>query len=94
MGRELEYPLELIPTAKLEYFQERKGFNLFSIFSNPMILMSLVTIGMMFMIPKMKESIQDPEIKKEMEAASQKKPELPEMPDVASKLADWFSPKK
>jgi ER membrane protein complex subunit 7 len=64
IGRELEYPLDLTPTGRLEYFQERKGFSIITIFSNPMILMSLVTIGMMFLLPKMKESIQDPEIRK------------------------------
>lgn len=50
-----------------------------------MLIMSAVSLGMVFLIPKMKDAITDPEILKEIEERQKKNPGnpagLPEMPD-------------
>ncbi len=42
--------------------QEHPKFSILSLFANPMLLMSGVTLLMVFLIPKMKDAITDPEI--------------------------------
>ena len=54
----------LKPRSKIEYFTERPKFNVWSLLGNPMLLMSAVTLAMVFVIPKLKESITDPELRK------------------------------
>jgi hypothetical protein len=50
----------LTALAKYEYFERRKGFNVFMLLKNPMVLMMLVSVGLMFCMPKMMEGL-DPE---------------------------------
>ena len=59
------HPLELKALATYEYFEERKGFSIMSILKNPMIMMMLVSVGLMFMMPKMMEGL-DPEEREQM----------------------------
>ena len=65
------YPLVIYPQATYEYFEQRRGFSILSLFKNPMVLMMIVGVGMMWGMPKMMEGL-DPEekarMKKQMEA--------------------------
>ena len=67
----VKYPLVLFPQATYEYFEKRKGFSIFNMLKNPMVLMMLVSGVAMFAMPKMMEGL-DPEekaqMKKQMEA--------------------------
>lgn len=61
----IPYPLELTAHASYEYFEPRKGFSIFAIFKNPMFMMMLFSVGIMFLMPKMMEGL-DPEEKERM----------------------------
>lgn len=61
---EVPYPLELQPKGMLTYFQPVEQFNIWGLFANPMIIMTLATLFFVFIIPKLKDSINDPEIRK------------------------------
>lgn len=63
--RPVKYPLVLNPKGTYQYFQTKKGFSIFSMFKNPMVLMMLFSIGMMVVMPKMMEGM-DPEEKAKM----------------------------
>jgi ER membrane protein complex subunit 7 len=52
--------LVLTALASYEYFETKRGFSLFSILKNPMVLMMIFTGGIMYMLPKMMEGM-DPE---------------------------------
>jgi hypothetical protein len=65
-----------------------------------MLLMSGVTLLMLFFLPKIKDTLIDPETQQELllkqqSDAVKRKEEMPQvqMPDVAANLADWFAPK-
>ncbi|KAI8911652.1 hypothetical protein EDD86DRAFT_245920 [Gorgonomyces haynaldii] len=49
---------------EIEPVQPRQQFSVMSLLSNPMILMSVVTFGLFFLLPKLKDQI-DPEALKE-----------------------------
>ena len=48
----LEYPIKLIPQTRKTFFVEREGFDVVSMFKNPMMLMMLFAAGMIFILPK------------------------------------------
>eukprot|EP00934_Nitzschia_sp_Nitz4_P005758 Nitzschia sp. Nitz4//scaffold20_size174350//93122//93873//NITZ4_002106-RA/size174350-snap-gene-0.218-mRNA-1//1//CDS//3329541821//5748//frame0 len=52
-----KYPLELSPQATLEYFEKPKGFNIFGLLKNPMIIMVLFSGVMMYLMPKMMDDL-------------------------------------
>lgn len=58
-----------------------------------MLLMSAFSLGMIFLIPKMKDAITDPEIIKEIEERKKKGESNPtmELPDITGNLADFFA---
>ena len=60
------YPLVLHPHATYEYFEKKKGFSMFSILKNPMVIMMVMSAGLMFLMPKMMEGL-DPEEKARMQ---------------------------
>lgn len=60
-----KYPLVLYPFAKYQYFMPRRGFSLFGMLKNPMVLMMLFSGVMMYVMPKMMEGL-DPEEKAAM----------------------------
>ncbi|KAK5163599.1 uncharacterized protein LTR77_010548 [Saxophila tyrrhenica] len=68
-----EATFEVRPFAQKEFYMERGGFNILSFLKSPMILMSLVSVVMIFGLPKMMENM-DPEMKAEMEQMSSKGP--------------------
>ncbi|KAI9098729.1 hypothetical protein DFS34DRAFT_618743 [Phlyctochytrium arcticum] len=90
------YPLALQAKAKYEFFAKREGFNAWSILSNPMILMSGVTLLMVFVMPKMMANMPE-EVKQGASGGQQQvqQPETPQisMPDISQNLANWFAPK-
>ncbi|KAK9479454.1 hypothetical protein V1514DRAFT_327959 [Lipomyces japonicus] len=59
-GARQPYPIELKPIHPAVYYQFREGFNVFKLFKNPMLLLSLFSLLMVFVLPKIKDSI-DPE---------------------------------
>lgn len=63
----IAHPLVLTAHATYEYFEQRPGFSIFSLLRNPMLLMMLFTVGMMYLMPKMMENL-EPEEKEKMRA--------------------------
>ena len=57
----IKYPLVLNPHAKYDYFEKRRGFNLFVILKNPMVLMMGFGAILMFLMPKMMEGLSEEE---------------------------------
>jgi ER membrane protein complex subunit 7 len=53
----IAYPLVLRPHATYTYFEKRQGLSLFSILKNPMVLMMVFSLGLMFLMPKMMEGL-------------------------------------
>lgn len=66
----MKHPLNLKAHASFQYFEEKKGFAIGSILKNPMMLMMLVSVGMMFLMPKMMENL-EPEERERMQKQMQ-----------------------
>ncbi|KAK9471810.1 uncharacterized protein V1510DRAFT_403856 [Dipodascopsis tothii] len=66
-GPRQPYPIELQPYRPAEYYQYREGFNVLKLFKNPMLLVSVVSLVMVFVLPKLMENM-DPEALKELQA--------------------------
>ncbi|KAJ3121082.1 Prefoldin subunit 6 [Nowakowskiella sp. JEL0407] len=94
-GPKLSHPIELTPKRPLVYFHEREKFNVMSLFSNPMILLSVFSLGAVFLLPKLTANM-DPEMLEEMKQ-TQKSMGLGnngqvEMPDFQKSMMDWLAP--
>jgi ER membrane protein complex subunit 7 len=63
----IAHPLVLRAHATYEYFEHRPGFSVVSLLRNPMLLMMLFTVGMMYLMPKMMDNL-EPEEKEKMRA--------------------------
>lgn len=63
--RPISHPLTLYTNAEFKYFQKRPSFSFFAMFKNPMVLMMVVGVGMMFVMPQMMGNL-DPEQKEQM----------------------------
>ena len=66
----VEHPLQLKAYATFEYFEQRRGFSIFMILKNPMVLMMAFSVGLMFLMPKMMEGLEPEErakMKEQME---------------------------
>lgn len=61
----IKYPLTLTAHAEYDYFERRRSFSSFNIFKNPMILMALFSVVLMFVMPSMMQNL-DPEQKEQM----------------------------
>lgn len=61
----ISHPLTLYTNAKLNYFQPRPTFSPFRMLKNPMVLIMLFSVGMMFVMPQMMGNL-DPEQKEQM----------------------------
>jgi len=55
----VSHPLELIAHAKYQYSTKNPGPNFWMLFQNPMALLMLVTIGFMFIMPKIMDTMDD-----------------------------------
>jgi ER membrane protein complex subunit 7 len=62
----IQHPIHLKAHAKYEYFQPKQGFSPAALLKNPMMLMMLLSIGMMFLMPKMMENL-EPEERERMQ---------------------------
>jgi len=60
------YPILLTAHAKYEYFEKQQGFAFSSILKNPMMLMMIFSVGLMFVMPMMMDNL-DPEDKERMQ---------------------------
>ena len=56
VGQVIPYPLQLEPTQKLKYFEEREKFDPTVYLKNPMVLMGVMMAFMAFVMPKMVSS--------------------------------------
>ena len=45
------HPITLTAAAGIEYFEAKRGFSLLSIVKNPMLLMMVFTVGMVYLMP-------------------------------------------
>ena len=54
---ELAYPIVLQPFEKRDFFVKRESFSVLSILSNPMIIMGLVSLGLVYYMPKAMENL-------------------------------------
>mmetsp|Transcript_28076 Transcript_28076/g.24802 ORF Transcript_28076/g.24802 Transcript_28076/m.24802 type:complete len:150 (-) Transcript_28076:26-475(-) len=52
-GSKLKHPIVFSPTAKKQYYEVKEPFNIMGIFKNPMILMMVVSLGLVFLMNKM-----------------------------------------
>lgn len=62
--------IQLYAHAKYDYFEPRPKFSIFGLFKNPMMLMMLVSGGLMLLMPKMMEGMDDEQreqMRKQME---------------------------
>lgn len=69
-GPVVSVPLVISPVFRPTYLMPREQFSLFSMLSNPMMLMSIAALAMVFIIPKLSENI-DPEALKETQMQQQ-----------------------
>ncbi|KAJ3340055.1 hypothetical protein HDU93_007397 [Gonapodya sp. JEL0774] len=100
--RMVPYPIELTAKGQFDYFQVREGFNWMGMLQNPMMLMAVASIGMVYLLPKMMEGIPPEELAASREAQArmfggggsrtaaggQPAPQLPNV-DIAEQLARW-----
>ena len=93
-GPEMDLPLVLYPRLKYKFRSDPPQFIIWSILGNPMILMSVIPLGLLLLMPKMIQGM-DPETLKEFQESQKKAAKAPpiEMPDVSQTLANWFAPK-
>lgn len=92
-GPVVELPLFLRPRVEYKFESDPPIFSIWSILGNPMILMTVVPLGLLLLMPKLMENM-DPEALKEFQEAQKKgTPAQPiEMPDVSQTIANWFVP--
>ncbi|KAL2911739.1 hypothetical protein HK105_208796 [Polyrhizophydium stewartii] len=91
VARYIEVPLSLEPLGSFNFFKEREGFNIMSLFANPMLLMTGGTMLLFFLMPKMQDALVDKEAVEELKRSGDA-PKL-EMPDISQGLANYFAPK-
>ncbi|KAJ3045474.1 hypothetical protein HDV00_009127 [Rhizophlyctis rosea] len=101
-GHLVPVPLELGARQKHEFFVPREGFNPMTLLQNPMMIMAVVSMGLVFLMPKMQpsEELQQEAAQQQEQSAvlgqqrrpQQQQDELPQMPDIAQTLANWFAP--
>lgn len=61
----IQHPVTLSALATYDYFEAKRGFTVLGILGNPMIIMMIVSVGIMFALPKLIEGM-DPEEKEQM----------------------------
>ncbi|KAI9823702.1 MAG: hypothetical protein M1819_001146 [Sarea resinae] len=78
--------IELAVLAKKEYYVARAGFSVISLFKNPMIILGLFSMALIFGMPYIMENM-DPEMKSELEA--RQKETLGDRPTPAQSLQNF-----
>lgn len=82
--RILDEILVIHALAEMTYFEERKGFSVLSMLKNPMLLMMIVMVGMMYMMPKLMEDMNP-------EERAQMKKQMAMQQDPTKMLGELFS---
>jgi ER membrane protein complex subunit 7 len=82
--RVLDEFLVIYALAEIQYFEERKGFSVMSLFQNPMLLMMGVMVVMMYMMPKLMEDMNP-------EERAQMKKQMNMQQDPMKMLGELFS---
>lgn len=92
VGPRMRVPLELTPRSRYVHDVPPPSFSILGLLMNPMILMSVIPLGLLLLLPKLTEGL-DPEALKEIQQQRAAQPQAAlEMPDVSQKLANFFSP--
>lgn len=89
LGPEAEYPLSIGPLRPAPYVMPKPRFSFIAMLKSPMMLMSLGSLVMVFVAPKLTENM-DPEMLKEVQDRQQKRAESMESVanlDMASYMA-------
>ncbi|KXS10881.1 hypothetical protein M427DRAFT_138792 [Gonapodya prolifera JEL478] len=99
LKRTVPYPVELTAKGQYEYFHVREGFNYMALLQNPMMLMAVASIAMIYLLPKMMEGIPPEELQASREAQARmfgggaRASGGPAQPaaniDIAEQLARW-----
>ncbi|CAN6620787.1 hypothetical protein TRVA0_008S01266 [Trichomonascus vanleenenianus] len=95
LGPEVAHPVTL-RAKRTEYLMKREEFSVFSMLKSPMMLMSLVSLVMVFLLPKLTENM-DPEALKELQdrqARSTQAAEKVQNFDMAAYMASKGKSKK
>eukprot|EP00924_Labyrinthula_sp_SR-Ha-C_P001051 snap_masked-scaffold_7-processed-gene-11.35-mRNA-1 protein AED:1.00 eAED:1.00 QI:0/-1/0/0/-1/1/1/0/202 len=78
------------PVGLIQYFQKRQKMSFFFILKNPMVLLSLVSFGLMFLMPKLTAGMDPEELKKLQEEQRKNQANAPD----ASKMWNELMGKK
>ena len=62
-GKNIKHPVYIVPQAPKQYYEIKQPFNILDLFKNPMAIMTIVSLGLVFMMNKMPKPS-----KEEMEA--------------------------
>jgi len=97
-GPEIGYPIRMSPISKYDYFTLREGFNFLGILSSPMMLMSLVSLILVFFAPKMMNNLDEETLKEVQETQSTVNgfltgSKLQEGPSISERLAKMMTEK-
>jgi hypothetical protein len=57
----IDHPLVLSAIATYDYFEVRRGFSIFSLLRNPMVIMMLFSVVLMYFLPTMMENMEPEE---------------------------------
>jgi len=90
-GIQLFYPIQLSASSRADYYLPRSGFKIDSVLKNPMILLAMFSMAVMFVIPKMTAGL-DQQALEEYRAQQPAAPQLPSF-DFASFMAGSGSKK-
>ncbi|XP_070552561.1 endoplasmic reticulum membrane protein complex subunit 7-like [Ptychodera flava] len=90
----MNYPLRFKAKGQIKYFQKREQWKVTDFLMNPMVLMMVLPLLLLFVLPKMMNT-QDPEVQKEMQSSMNMLTPKQDLPDVSEVLTGWlFSGKK
>lgn len=79
------YPLKLTAVSRANYFTKREQWRVQDILMNPMLLMMLLPMGLMYLLPKMQENM-DPETRTEMERMQLQPGQIPDVSEMMTNM--------
>ena len=84
---QVPYPLKLKALTRFRYFQQREQWKVTDFMFNPMFLMMVLPVLLLFILPKI---MSDPETKKEMESLNLSKM-TSDMPEISEMITSFFT---
>lgn len=63
LGMAIAYPLKIAPSAFQSPFTAEEEFNAFQIFKNPMVIMGLLLVGLVWLMPKLQGEVSQEEMR-------------------------------